>query len=198
MPWQCILCLFTALGLAALTSCAPPEQIRSYQVPRQDKQTAEPAPKGAGAYRIVGAVFSTDKPMWYFKCGGSSELLSANEKAIDQFFASLQFGDTVELPPSWKLPEGWKEVQKRAMTYAVIQLGTPEKPLEMTVSQVGGGLEANLKRWGVDQLGMPAVNYGDGMKHLTPLRAGKVSGYRVDLSGPNDPSTKRGPMMMGK
>jgi hypothetical protein len=193
-----------AFVLSPLLGCAPPETIRTYKAKREGEAvTPAPAPVGPKAYRIIGAALASQNPedantqVWYIKAGGRADTITESEKAIDEFIASLKLGDDPQTQPSWKLPEGWSEVPKRMMTLAVFRFGPPERTCELTISRVGGGLASNLKRWGIDQLKMPAQEFADGKAFLKPLKVGEVSGYRIDMSGPNDPATKSGGMMMG-
>lgn len=51
----------------------------------------------------------------------------------------------------WTKPAAWKDVQHpspmRKATYAVPKVEGDPEDAEMTVTQVGGGVEANIKRW---------------------------------------------------
>jgi hypothetical protein len=180
----------SALVLLAVvaTGCQQDDGVRKYTGTKPAAPLAASAEQEAsGTYRILGAVFPTDEPIWFFKLTGPADVLAAEEAKFDEFLASVRFPNGVRNPPLWDLPEGWREGPQKAMRYATILLGPSDKPMEMSISQVGGGLQANIDRW-ADQLGMPGskADLATATKAVTTTSGAK--GLRVDLTGPKNPA----------
>jgi hypothetical protein len=167
--------------------CGSDDSIRSYNVPRASEREAR---SESGGYRLLGAMFPADSPMWFFKLSGRTEEVAKYEADFDKLIAS------VKLPPGGKpqfaLPDGWKRGGPRGDIVAeTIKLPSPS--LEITITQSQGGVPGNLNRW-VGQIGLkPGPDDREQYTRLFDAADGK--GLRVDLKGPKDPATMRGPMM---
>jgi hypothetical protein len=178
--------LAACAGLLA-SGCGSDDAIRSYNVPRASEREARPE---SGDYRLLGAMFPAESPMWFFKVSGRAEELAKYEVEFDKLIAS------VKLPPGGKpqfsLPDGWKRGGPRGDIVAeTIKL--PDPSVEITITQSQGGVPGNLNRW-VGQIGLkPGPN--DREKYTRTFDAADGKGLRVDLKGPKDPATMRGPMM---
>lgn len=192
LPVRSLCVLLLAGAAAALAGCGGEEPIRSYTVPRE----AEPK---RTTYRILGAMFPADKPVWYIKFAGKQDELSTHEEAWEKFIGSVKHKSEKEVP-DFELPSGWTKTGPRErsgiVTDEVIKIGGGS--LEVTITGITdgplSGLKANLVRWGNQQLDGdydPAT-----IESLaTPLAAAGGKGLRVDLRGPRNPS---GGPMMGK
>jgi hypothetical protein len=195
---------FALLAGAALVpaGCGTEEGVTKTQVPKTTEPSRPgPAEPAAGGYRILGAMFPTDQPgwYWYFKFVGSSDKIGAQEAAFDKLIRSVRLqADTAKLP-SFDAPDGWTRTGPRVDNRAGVEVRFDEvlkvDGLECTVSHVGGGKEFNLNRWA----GQVGAAPGDTAKAVTEFDAGGVKALRVDLRGPKDPSAQRGgPFMGGK
>jgi len=179
------------LACAALLAagCGSNDQIRSYNVPRASERESGPE---SGDYQLLGAMFPADDPRWFFKLSGRSEQLAKYEADFDKLLASVkvQPGDK---PPEFTLPEGWKRGGGRG-TFVAETVKLPDPSLEITITQSQGGVSGNLNRW-VGQIGLKPT--ADDREKYTKTfdAAGGGKGVRVDLKGPKDPATMRGPMM---
>jgi hypothetical protein len=191
--------LFVSLG----AGCGGGEGIRSYTVPR----TTEPGGKGpaAGEYRILGAIYPADNPVWYFKFAATAEQVEKYEAEFDRLAATVRLQKTAEALPEFKVPEGWTRTGPRTVSRGVIstridetlRFGPPEAPLEITVTFVpGGGVLQNVGRW-ADQVGVPRPKQADLDKYTRELPADGGKGLRVDLRGPRNPATPTGGPMSG-
>ena len=150
---------------------------------------------GVSEYRMLGAMYPAAEPEWFFKLTGPADELAKHEAGFDKLLAS------VSLPagggaPKFDAPEGWKVGPGRA-GIVVATIRTPDDKYEVTVTSSIGGVAPNLKRWAVDQLGQKSFGPEDVAKVTTPVEAKGVKGLKADLRGPNNPSPKGGPMMMG-
>lgn len=182
----------TALGLVTLMGCGPSEEVRSYTVPRPNEPAGPEA--GKGDYRILGAMFPADDPVWFFKITVKADALAPHEAAFDKFLASVKFPNGPDKPPTYDLPDGWKSEGPRMMRADTIRFGPADRSLEMSVSSARGGAKENVKRW-ADQVGSDA-DFAKATKEITT--AGGVKGLRVDVTGSKNPAGAGGPFMGGR
>jgi hypothetical protein len=183
----CVL-LFAAAWVAG---CGREEPITSYSVPRQTDPGPRPQP-----YRILGAMYPADNPVWFFKFTGGTEDLTKHEAEFDALARSVKLQG--EQPPTFDLPAEWVNIGPRTSMRmgievrfeAVLKVGGRESPLEVTLSKSGGGVAANAGRW-ADQVG---AEY-DADHPGTVFDAAGVKGLRVDFRGPKNPA---GGPMLGK
>lgn len=182
--------LGAGLALFAL-GCAGGDGVQTYTAPK-----TEDAPKAAAVseYRILGAMYPADSPEWFFKLPGAAEDLTKYEADFDKLLASVSLPPNG--PPKFDAPEGWKVGPGRA-GIVVATIKTPDGKYEVTVTSSTGGVEPNLRRWAVDQLGQKSFGPQDLATATKTIDAKGVKGLRADLRGPNNPAPKGGPMMMG-
>jgi len=197
MPMLCARRAFppATLALAALfaAGCGSEDGVRSYRVPKTAVSTARTAPAAAGEYRLFGAMYPAADPVWFLKFSGPADELAKYEADFDQLAASVQLPPGGR-PPDFTPPPGWTRGPGRGgIVTATVK--TPDGALEVTVSSSTGGVQQNLGRW-VGMIGLKP-GPGDADKYTRPLDAVGVTGLKVDLRGPKDPATARGPMMGG-
>ncbi len=183
-------------GLAVgVIGCGGDDGVRSYNAPksteRGSKGESEPE---AGEYRILGAMYPDKEPEWFFKLSGPADQLTKYEADFDKLLASVSLPPNG--PPKFDAPEGWKVGPGRA-GIVVATIRTPDNKFEVTVTSSTGGVEANLRRWAVQQLGAKGFGPEDVAKVTKPVDAKGVKGLRADVRGPNNPSPKGGPFMGG-
>ncbi|MBX9622269.1 MAG: hypothetical protein K2X82_00490 [Gemmataceae bacterium] len=195
-----------ALAALAAAGCSDAPGVHSYRTPKSTEPRgpgpAAPGPT-AGDYRILGAVYPADQPVWFFKLTGPADQLARHEADFDKLAASVRLqGDAVpafDLPPGWMLT-GPRSVSRGGVTVTfdqTVKLGPPDAPLELTISKSGGGIAQNVSRW-AGQVGQQ-VGPADLDKVTRPFDAAGVKGVRVDVRGPQNPSGGMGgPMMGGK
>lgn len=173
--------------------CGSEDGVKSYRVPKSTDREAKPEPVGGG-YRLLGAMFPADDPVWFFKFSGPADQVAKYEADFEKIAASVKLtpGDK---PPEFTLPDGWKRGGPRGGGIVAETAKTPDGALELTVSQSGGGVGQNLSRW-VGQIGLKS-GPGDREKYTRPIEAAGGKGLLVDLKGPKNPATSRGPMMGG-
>ncbi len=196
-----ILSLALLAGAALVPAgCGGGDGVSSYNTPktteaaRAEKEPGPaPGPVAAGGDgRILGAMFPADNPQWFFKLPGPADALTPHEAGFDQLLASVSL--PANGPPEFATPEGWKRGPGRA-GIVVATLRTPDGKYEVTLTSSAGGVEGNLKRWAVDQLGN--ANF-DASKITKIVEAKGVKGLRVDVRGPKMPPMGGGGPMMGK
>jgi hypothetical protein len=172
--------------------CGNEEGVTKTQVPK-----SEPGPKaepGADAYRLLGLMVPADDPKWFFKYNGPIEEITKYEAGFDQLAATVAVNGAA--PLEFTPPEGWQKGPGRDGFVKVFATVKPtDGKQEVTITQSAGGVEQNLNRW-IGQIGLKPG--ADDMAKYTKVIDGKgVKILRVDLRGPTDPTTKRGPMMGG-
>jgi len=182
--------LLAGLGLAA-GGCGSEERIASYSVPKATERGD--ARSETSEYRLLGAMYPADNPVWFFKFSGPAASITKYEADFDKLIASVSTGNASK--PDFTPPEGWKRGPGRGGVVVETVL-PPEAKLEVTITQSAGGVEGNLERW-VKMIGLPP-GPTDVEQFTKPIAAKDVKGVRVDLRGPKDPATSRGSMMGGR
>jgi hypothetical protein len=179
--------LLAGLALSA-GGCGSEEAITSYKVPKATEREAKPE---AADYRLLGAMFPADDPVWFFKFSGTAEQVAKYEQDFDRLLGSVKLRTDGKLP-EFTLPNGWKRGGPRG-EFVAETIKLPEPALEISITQSQGGVAGNLNRW-VGQIGLKS-GPDDREKFTRNIDAAGGKGVRVDLKGPKDPATMRGPMM---
>ena len=171
-----------------LAGCGDPEEIREYTVTKppviQERMLAAMVPQGSQT--------------WFFKLTGPD---AAVESEMERFLELVQ---SVRFPqpktPAWDLPEKWQQTGSSGMRYATIQVPTPDKTLELTVTTLPtgeGDMEeyrlANVNRWR-KQLGLKPISLADLPEETIeiPLKDAKASvvnllGQKQEADGDQPP-----------
>ena len=184
------------LALAAVVGigCGGGDGVSVSTVPKADTGAKPGGPEPAGGYRILGGIFPADNPEWFFKLAGPADDLTKYDADFDKLLASVSLPPNG--PPTFDAPAGWKVGPGRA-GIVVATVRTPDDKYEVTVTSSTGGVEPNLRRWAVQQLGARAFGPDDVAKVTTPVEAKGVKGLKADVRGPNNPGKGGGPMMGG-
>lgn len=194
------LALLACVGLVP-AGCGGPDPVESYKAPKsteRERKNLTPEPE-AGEYRILGAMYPTGQPgwYWYFKFVGPADKVGAHEAEFDKLARSVRLQADPSKLPSFDVPEGWTRTGPRVDSRGMVQVRFDEVlkigGLECTVSHVGGGKEFNLDRWAGQVGAAPA----DAAKATTEFDAGGVKALRVDLKGSKNPATKGMPPFAG-
>jgi len=92
-------------------------------------------------------------------------------------------------PPQihYEAPEGWTKIPPAMAAIASYEVAQNGQKVTISVSRLGGGLEANLNRWR-DQVSLPHLEDSEIFKTLTKFPVGKHMGAFVELTG-KDPKT---------
>lgn len=203
-PVRTAVAIVAILGPSFLSiGCGSEEGIHSYRVAKPAASTGKATT--AGAYRILGAAYPADDPVWYFKYTGTAEQIAKYEAEFDKLAASVRLQADPKAMPTFDLPTGWTRTGPRAVSRGGIQLridetlkfGTSDAPQEITITYVpGGGVRENVGRWLTQVQGNAAKTSVDDLaKYTRAFDASGVKGLRVDVSGPKNPAAGGGPMM---
>lgn len=184
--------LVAAVALAPV-GCGGGDGVEKYTAPKATDAGRGGLAAEAGEYRLLGAMFPADDPVWFFKYNGPAAEVARYEADFDKLVASVRLSGNA--PLEFTPPEGWVRGPGRA-GIVVATVKTKDGKQEVTLTQSAGGVEQNLSRW-VGQIGLrPGAD--DVAKYTKVIDAGNAKGRRVDLTGPKDPTTSRGPMMGGR
>jgi hypothetical protein len=172
-------CLLSCLLALTLAGCQDPDEIRRYQVARQEAKI-----------RLLGAIFPREDRTWFFKLMGPVAAVEENATAFHQFIESVRFTGDKMKPVRWTAPEGWREEKGTGLRHATFRLGTREQPLELSVTSFegeAGSVLANVNRWR-GQVGLSPVDRAELGKIATEKKIGDVLTTIVDMAGPGGSS----------
>lgn len=187
LTWRCI-----ALTLCvAIAGCNQTEPIVTYSVP-----TKVPTELQAGKQRMLAAMLPKDDQVWFYKVTGPEAAIAGIESRFREFVEATEFQDGV--PVLTGLPEGWRLGAERAMRFATINVETPDKQLDISVSNLSRQadwdqqVKQNVNRWR-GQLGLrpSQEKWAEGIELEVPAVDG--TGIWIDLVG--EPSGSGSSMM---
>lgn len=147
---------FVLICCAASIGCESSDPIVKYTIP-----TAVPDPFRTGRERMLAAMVPTDKQVWFFKVSGPDEAIEAIEAPFRGFVQQIEISDGK--PVIGELPPGWRRGGDKPMRFASIDVDTPTKQLDISISQLGRQadwdemVKMNVNRWR-GQLGLAASN----------------------------------------
>ncbi|TWU42288.1 hypothetical protein [Novipirellula artificiosorum] len=136
--------------------CDQPDPIVTYSIP-----TDVPAQFRAGTDRRLGAMFPVADQTWFFKVTGPEKAIGGIADEFRSFVQSIEFSDGA--PDLGQLPEGWRLGGEKPMRFASIDVNTPEKQLDISVSSLpkqddwDAEVVMNVNRWRT-QLGLDPSN----------------------------------------
>lgn len=179
--------------VVGLFGCSSGDGVHSYTVPRTSEKSGP-----AAEYRILGAIYPADNPVWYFKLTGTAAELAKHEADFDKFAASVKLKPDGSVP-DFKLPDGWARGGPRSVSRMGVTVTFDETvkfgPNELTISKAEGGTLQNVDRW-AKQVGIPGVTPDTLKQYTREFAADGTKGVRVDVVGKSNPAG--GPMMGGK
>lgn len=172
-----------ASAAIVLAGCGREEGVTSVNVPKTKEKE----------YRMLGAMFPAEEPAWFFKFSGPSDEIAKYEGEFDELLKSVKLTGADSL--DFTAPKGWQKGPGRDGFVKVYATATPpDGKYELTITQSGGGVKGNLGRW-VGQIGLTS-GADDLAKYTKPIETTSgLKGLRVNLTGPTNPTTKRGGMM---
>jgi len=156
---------------------------------------------------MVAAIVPQPGQAWFFKVMGPKSAVDRIAETFETFISEITFQDGV--PVIDTLPEGWRRGKDRPMRYASIDINTPEKQLDLSISQLSRmsdwdelvamnvnrwrkqvGLEETEERWaGAERLQRAGETAGESAESAEPS-------IWVDVEG--RPDQDAAPMMPGQ
>ena len=193
LPARLVLNRLALIALCALAGCRPADDtVRSYDAPKEKSRTRNAPPaapksvtpaEGSPVRTLAVIVPGADKFSRYIKLKAATDAVDAVEPQYLAFVKSIQVPATDEQPLTYDVPAGWLELPKRQFVAAAFRAGSPEKPVEITVSgPIGGDLLGNVNRWrkevGLDEVGTDKLP-----ESSKPLDGGPPGAILVDIRG---------------
>jgi uncharacterized protein YbdZ (MbtH family) len=149
------------VSLGCCVGCGPDDEIKRYTVvvpqgpqgvlQQGDRPAVTPLSEGTPS-RMLGAIVPRGSQTWFFKMTGPAEAVTAQRELFNGLIESLRFTSQTA-PPTWDLPEGWKQHGASGMRLATIEINHEGQTLELTVIplQTRGDPDdyqlANVNRW---------------------------------------------------
>ena len=177
VPHILLLALVTCVALGPV-GCGGGDDVNSYKVPKTTEKEKKDLGAEAGEYRMLGAMYPADNPVWFFKFGGPVDVVAKSEVDFDKLLASVKFTDgKLDFTP----PEGWQRGPGRSGgVVATVKSADGKQEVSLThLPGMAAGVEGNLTRW----LGQIGLKPGpDDVKTYTKaVESNGVKGVRVDL-----------------
>jgi len=183
--------------LAALLGCHHEEPIRTYIIPTDIPRELLP-----GQERMLGAIVPQEDQSWFFKVMGPEAAIATVASTLREFVSAVEFVDGK--PDLSELPAGWQLAGEKPFRFASINIETPEKQLDLSVSSLSRQedwdreVESNVNRWR-GQLGLdPSTENWAGAEPID-VAATEAKAVWVDLVGESTTGSGSGmmPPMMG-
>jgi hypothetical protein len=177
--------LVIVLALAFVVGCDK-DEIRHYQAPRLEIPP-EAGPATPVRTRMLTAIFRQPQQdrTWFFKLTGLPEEVEKHKEEFEHFIQSVRFTKKGDPPVTYSVPKAWQRGSGDAMRFATFRFGTKEKPLELSVTQLGrdaGTMLANVNRWR-NQLGLEPADEAEMNKFIRETEVDSVKVTVVDLTG---------------
>ena len=178
-------CFLAALCCGAI-GCRSEEGIRSYTVPKDlsRRESAKPQASEATDQMLVAVVPHGEEATFFKLTGpiGQVERVSADMK---KFIESLRV--TGDEPPTWKLPDGWREEAGNEFRRATILVPAGDSTLELAVTQFSwqssdAYLLENINRWR-GQMELPPVGPAQLEEAHEWIKLGETQAIWLDLKG---------------
>ncbi len=161
--------------------CDSTEPVIVYEVP-----TEVPPQLRAGKERMLAAMIPKGDQVWFFKVTGPEEAIGTIESTYRQFVESIEI--KAGTPDLQNLPDGWRRGGSKPMRFASIDVETPNKQLDISVSQLGRPEDwddfvvRNVNRWrGQLELQPSTEKWAGGA--AVEIAAGDATSVWVDLLG---------------
>ena len=176
---------FIAFGLfatgIAMIGCDAPQPVVTYTVP-----TEVPEQLRVGNDRMLAMMVPKDDLVWYFKVMGPEKAIAVIESDFIEFVKTIEIAEGK--PNLKQLPDGWRLGGERPMRFATIDVDTPGKQLDISVSNLprredwDQQVEMDVNRWrGQLGLGESNAKWADGK--AIEIAAGDGSSVLVDIVG---------------
>ncbi|TWU59350.1 hypothetical protein Poly51_21380 [Rubripirellula tenax] len=186
-------CLIAAM--VALSGCDKTDPIITYRVPKKVPEELR-TPQD----RMLAAMVPNGDQVWFFKVTGPETAVSTISDSFRSFVEDVQFNDGS--PDLSQLPDGWRKGGDKPMRFASIDIETPGKQLDVSVSQLGrlddydAMVAMNVNRWR-NQLALP--NSDQRWAEAAEIKVAAADGKSVwvDLVGEGGDSPMTPPFASG-
>lgn len=121
--WALLMSLLIALG-----GCQQNEGVVTYKVPTKIPEQLLPEKE-----RMLAVMVPRGEKVWFFKVLGPKSAVDLIADSFQDFVTSIQFDSRGE-PELSMLPDQWRRGADKAMRFATIDINTPKKQLDLSVS----------------------------------------------------------------
>jgi hypothetical protein len=173
------LLVFLLAALAA-PGCEQPEDIVTYKIPRQVPEQLLP-----GEDRLLAVMFPRDEDVWFFKIMGPKDAVDRVDDRFREFVSQIEFDQSGE-PVLDDLPEGWRRGANKPMRVASIDINTPEKQLDLSVSTLSKPPGTDDTAW--DDYVVQNVNRWRGQVGLQPSQEKWSGGEPIEVAAAEGPA----------
>lgn len=173
--------LFLIAFLAVVAGCREPAPIITYNVPTEVPQQLKP-----GKDRMLAVMLPKGEDVWFFKVTGPEKAVDSIESTFRSFVEQVTFDGDV--PALDELPEGWRRGGEKPMRFATLDVETPLKQLDISVSKLqrqgdwDNQVNMNVNRWR-GQLGLEKSDEKWAEGKLVEIAAADNDSIWVDLIG---------------
>jgi hypothetical protein len=178
--------------LMGFTGCQPASEVTTYDIP-----TNPPPEFAAEKTRMLAAMVPQGNQVWFFKVTGPLTAVDVVAPQFNRFIEKIQFKDGQpelnDLPTNWKLTS-----TKRAMRFASIDIETPQKQLDLSVSSLSrqddydAMVAMNVNRWR-GQLGLQSSEEKWAASTAIQVPSADGPSVSVDLVGDQSESNSMTP-----
>jgi hypothetical protein len=120
--------------------------------------------------------------------------VASHTDSFRRFVQSVRINEKGEPPISWKVPDGWRKGKDVPLSYATFELGSGEKPLQLTVTPVTvSGPNAvldNANRWR-GQLGVGPITSAQLSEFSKTIQVDGIEATLIEMTGPGTARTGR-------
>ncbi|QDV87987.1 hypothetical protein [Stieleria magnilauensis] len=174
-------------AMLIIGGCEQPEGIVTYKIPTKVPEQLLP-----GKDRLLAVMVPRGEKVWFFKILGPEDAVALIDDEFQSFVKSVQF-DSSDEPVLEPLPEGWRRGGKKPMRFATIDINTPKKQLDLSISNLSvpgtmdeaawnDYVQQNVNRWR-GQVGLkPSSEKWSGGESIE-LAAAEGQAVWVDLVG---------------
>jgi hypothetical protein len=150
--------------ISLVLGCSQRDEIAGYEVLKPDIVDPTPASKASTAPQTVqqtlGLILPAGDVSWFFKLTGPQDAVEPLKSSFLEFVKSIKLSKDAGAEPSWTLPAAWQQLPGSQFRYATLRIPDSTgagKSQEISVSQAGGDMLANVNRWR-GQLNLPPVS----------------------------------------
>jgi hypothetical protein len=178
--------------LIGFAGCQPASEITTYDIP------TDPPPEFATEKtRMLAAMVPQGNQVWFFKVTGPLTAIDVVASDFNRFIEQIAFKDgqpeLSDLPTNWKLTS-----TKRAMRFASIDIETPQKQLDLSISSLSrqddydAMIAMNVNRWR-GQLGLQSSEEKWAASTVIKVPSADGPSVSVDLVGDQSESNSMTP-----
>lgn len=160
--------------LAALVGCEQPEGIVTYKIPTKVPEQLLP-----GKDRMLAVMVPRGDQFWFYKVLGPKDAVDTIDDQFRAFVQGIEFDDRDE-PVLDSLPEGWRRGGAKSMRFATIDINTPTKQLDFSISSLPAPDKNDESAW--DDYIQQNVNRWRGQVSLKPSTQKWAGGEPIDVA----------------